>query len=145
MVLLFFVSSLLFANIPDYGSISGVKYISNYDGDTIKVDIKDAHPLFGSEVSVRLYGIDTPEIKSKNKCERQKTVEAKEVVKNLLSNAEKVSLKEVRRDKYFRILAKVYADDVNVSDELIKKNLAYAYYGDTKKKINWCESDSVNK
>jgi len=144
-ILFCFTPGLLLASISNYGNIPDVRYISNYDGDTIKVSIEGITPIFGSEIPVRLYGIDTPEIKSKDQCEKQKALEAKEIVRTLLVKAKKVSLRDIKRDKYFRILAKVYADDVNVSDELIKKHLAYEYNGDTKKKINWCKDTNTTE
>ena len=42
-------------------------------------------------------------------------------------------------DKYFRILADVKIDGKDVADTLIKNNLAYAYEGKTKEKVNWCK------
>ena len=38
--------------------------VSVYDGDTFKVDLKGIHPLFGDDVSIRLHGVDTPEIRA---------------------------------------------------------------------------------
>jgi len=45
--------------------------------------------------------------------------------------------KEVR-GKYFRIVGRLIADDVDISDLLIQKNLAVLYDGGTKTK-DWCE------
>ena len=45
--------------------------------------------------------------------------------------------KNVKRGKYFRILADVYADGVSVADELIKNDFAVKYDGGTK--IDWCK------
>ena len=121
-----------------YGDIPNVKFIGNYDGDTIKVDIPGFHALFGAGITVRLYGVDAPELKSRNKCERQKALEAKKLVYGILMNAKVLDLKQTRRDKYFRILARVYADGVDVSQKLIEKKLAYPYFGCTKDNFDWC-------
>jgi micrococcal nuclease len=122
----------------NFGSIAKAEFVKNYDGDTITVNIKGVHPLIGNNISVRIYGIDTPEIRSKESCEKEKALKAKNLVYKILSKAKVVSLKEVKRDKYFRILAKVYADGVNLSKILIDKNLAYPYFGKTKRTVNWC-------
>ena len=55
-----------------YGTLTGVRFVKNYDGDTITVDLKGQHPLFGDNISVRIAGIDTPEIKGK--CAQEKEV-----------------------------------------------------------------------
>ena len=46
-------------------SFQCVKYISNYDGDTVTVNIDNVPALFGSHIPVRVRGIDTPEMKTK--------------------------------------------------------------------------------
>ena len=37
-----------------------VKYVRNYDGDTITFNIPNLHPLFGKSISVRVRGINAP-------------------------------------------------------------------------------------
>ena len=39
-----------------YGTLTGVRLVKNYDGDTITVDLKGQHPLFGDDISVRIAG-----------------------------------------------------------------------------------------
>ena len=34
-----------------------------YDGDTFKIDLPSMHPLFGDDISIRLFGVDTPEMR----------------------------------------------------------------------------------
>ncbi len=115
-----------------------VKYERNYDGDTITVSIPGAHPLFGQHISVRLIGIDTPEIKTKNTCEKSAARSTKNLVENLLKNAKQINLENVERDKYFRILADVTVDGKSISQILIKNKLAVAYDGGTKQRVDWC-------
>lgn len=50
--------------------------------------------------------------------------------------ASKIELLDPKRDKYFRILAKVVADGQEVSHELVKAGLARPYDGG--KKMRWC-------
>ncbi len=113
-------------------------FIANYDGDTIKVDIPGLHPLIGKSVSIRIRGIDTPEIRGKCQKEKVKAWEARERVHELLVNAETILLERMSRGKYFRIVADVFADEVNIGDTLIKENLAIAYFGG-KKTTKWCD------
>ncbi len=116
-----------------------IKFIKNYDGDTITVTIPNTHPLFGKNIPVRVFGVDAPEIKTKDKCEKEAGRMAKNLVTSLLKNAKNIEIRNVKRDKYFRVLGEVYSDGINIKDVLIKNQLAYEYYGKTKKKINWCQ------
>ncbi len=116
-----------------------VKVLKNYDGDTITVNIPDVPPLLGKNISVRVFGIDTPEVKTKNKCEKEAGRIAKNLVTSTLKNAKTVELHNVQRDKYFRILADVLVDGRSLKDILIKNNLAYEYDGGTKKHPDWCK------
>ena len=116
-----------------------VKVLKNYDGDTITVNIPNVPPLIGKNISVRVLGIDTPEVKTKNQCEKEAGRIAKNLVSATLKNAKTVELHNVRRDKYFRILADVKVDGRSLKDILIKNNLAYEYDGGTKKHLDWCK------
>lgn len=120
------------ANTPT--TFECVKLLYVVDGDTIKVDIKDVHPLLGSGILVRISGIDSPEIHSKRPCERKSATEARRFVEDMLLNAKQIDLTNVQRDKYFRILSDVLVDGDLVSAKILKKNLAVAYSGETKKK-----------
>ena len=116
-----------------------VKFIKNYDADTVTFNIPDVHPLIGENISVRVSGIDTPEIKGKNECEKSAARTAQRLIENLLKNARVVHLKNVDRDKYFRILADVEVDGKLLKDVLFKNKLAYEYHGETKAKVDWCK------
>lgn len=115
-----------------------VKVVEVYDGDTIFVDLPDQHPLFGRRMGVRILGIDTPEVRSKDACEKKKGLEAKAAVERLVRNAKSVEITKVQKDKYFRILGEVQVDGRSVAQELIQQKLAYAYHGERKVKRNWC-------
>lgn len=116
-----------------------VKVVEVYDGDSIFIDLPDQHPLFGRRMGVRILGIDTPEIKTKNSCEKKKGIAAKSVLESLVTNSKRIDIVEVQKDKYFRILGKVLVDNRSVSDELIRQRLAYSYHGEKKPKRDWCK------
>jgi endonuclease YncB( thermonuclease family) len=115
-----------------------VKFHGNYDGDTVTVTVPDVHPLLGQKISVRLYGIDTPEMYSADVCERDAALRAQKLVRELLMQSSRIDLENVRRDKYFRILADIKVDSGSVSRNLLDRGLAYPYFGGTKQRINWC-------
>lgn len=114
-----------------------VSYVRNFDGDTVTVTIPTVHPLLGHEISIRVNGIDTPEIRGKTQCEKDKAIEAREVVRKLLTQTRKITLKNATRGKYFRIVADVYAGKTNVAKILLDKGLAVPYDGGSKKDIEW--------
>lgn len=124
--------------LHDSSTFRCVEHIGNYDGDTIRVNIPDLHPLLGNNIPVRVKGIDTAEINGKSPCERKKAVEAKDVVTTLLTSANKIELRNVSRDKYFRILADVFVGEISLSDVLIHRGLARRYSGGTKDNADWC-------
>ena len=115
-----------------------VQYIRNYDADTITVNVPGLHPLIGNEISIRVNGVDTPEIRTKNKCEKEKAKIAKKWLQAKLQKAKRIDLRNISRGKYFRIVADVYIDDTNITDILLDKGMGYPYLGGTKKKVNWC-------
>lgn len=118
-----------------------VKYVRNYDADTVTFDVPGVHPLLGEKINVRVSGVDTPEVKTKNSCEKEKARSAKKLVENLLKNAKRIDLKSIKRDKYFRVVADVVIDGQSLSYYLLKNGLAYSYDGKTKKPMNWCKTN----
>jgi len=107
--------------------------IKVYDGDTITIASKmpyENSPLF--RFNVRLNGIDTPEIKSKNENEKILAKKARDSLSQLIMN-KNVTLKNVKNEKYGRILSDVYLDDLHVNKWMIDKQFAVEYDGKTKK------------
>lgn len=117
-----------------------VKYVRNYDADTVTFNIPNVHPLIGKKINIRVSGVDTPEIRTKNKCEKEKGKYAKGLVTNLLKNAKRIDLENIKRGKYFRVVADIKIDGQYLSKYLLRNGLAYPYYGKTKKKLDWCKS-----
>lgn len=110
-------------------NFSGVEYVRNYDGDTMTVNIPGVHPLFGNEIGIRVRGIDTLEIRVKYPFEKQKVKETKTLIEGILNCANKITLHDIEREKYFRIVASVIVDGQNLSDLLLAKKLVVPYDG----------------
>ena len=111
-----------------------------YDGDTITIAFR--LPYEGSALyrsSVRLNGIDAPEIKGKNEDEKKAAQIAKHALETLI--LEKiVTLKNIQTEKYGRILADVYIGDIHVNQWLLDHKLVVSYDGGTKKSPeSWLE------
>lgn len=116
-----------------------LQYIRNYDGDTVTFQIPDVHPLLGSMISVRLLGVDTPEMTGAKECERQLARIAKAFVTEELTSADSIELSDAQRDKYFRILGRVKYNGIDLSSELIAQHLALPYDGGNRADHQWCK------
>lgn len=113
-----------------------------YDGDTFKIELPGMLGVFGDQLPVRINGIDTPEIRSScstdvlRVAERHKGGLSRDFLLGAIRGSNKVELHNLSRDKYFRLLADVYIDDVNVADVMVERKLAVPYDGGTKP--SWC-------
>jgi micrococcal nuclease len=98
------------------------KVIDVLDGDTIVANVK------GHEVTVRLIGIDTPEVVDPRKpvqCYgREASAKAKEILKNQEIYIEKDELKEKTGDYdiYGRVLAYIYLSDRSLYNRYMIEN-----------------------
>jgi len=105
------------------GDVDKVDVTVNYavDGDTVNVIMPD-----GSEESVRLLLIDTPESVHPDKPEQPFGEKASDFVSDLLREGETVQLEYdgPKRDKYNRLLAYVWLDEENINKKLLRKGLA---------------------
>ena len=119
--------------VPFTFPIANGQVIKVYDGDTITIASKlpyDASPLY--RLSVRLNGIDTPEIKGKNDDEKEAAKAARNALSNLIYGKQ-IRLENIKSEKYGRILADVYLNQLHINDWLIRERYAVAYDGGTKK------------
>ena len=64
-----------------------------YDGDTFKIDLPNMHPLFGKEIAIRLFGVDTPEMKGTSDEVKRVAKEAQELTEKALKGASKIELR----------------------------------------------------
>ena len=120
------------SKLPTYTpNVRNPVVIKVYDGDTITVAGTVAGSSTVYKFSVRLKGIDCPEMKTKNISEKYVATKAKEFVSNMCFKKH-VILKNCQNDKYGRLLADVYINKKNIAEELIKKRLAVEYDGGTK-------------
>ena len=107
-----------------------------YDGDTITIASKLPYrksPIY--RFSVRLNGIDTPEIKGKTKDEKDMAIVARDALSAKILTKE-VQLKNVSTEKYGRLLADVYCQGENLNSWMLENRYAVSYTGKTKKSPN---------
>ena len=103
--------------------------VSVADGDTLRVSVN------GSELNVRLIGIDTPEINHQSEPVQCFGPEAAEALKDLVLDKEVVLEKDVSdKDTYDRYLRYIWIDETMVNEYLTRNGYAFSssYPPDTK-------------
>jgi endonuclease YncB( thermonuclease family) len=131
----FFSCSSFAQDNPD---IPNVEFVRCYDADTCRFNIKGYPDLIGKDIPIRVNGIDAPEIRGKCQKEKDLAIRARDFTISFLRSGSNIELRKPQRGKYFRIVADVYVDGVNLADRLLEANLAIVYTGNKKNK-DWCE------
>lgn len=130
-IILFLIQAVLMA--VDYKEeIKDFTVVKVRDGDTFIIDIPNIPDVFGKNIAVRIRGIDTPELNDKREEIKTIAIKAKEELEKLLLNSKNITLYNLGRDKYFRLLASVKVGNIDVAEYMIKKGLAKSYNGDKK-------------
>ncbi len=101
-----------------YPDVKVSRLLRVIDGDTFACDINEHSAIAGKNISIRLRGINTPELRSKDSEERKSAILEKQRLSDLLTNALVIELRNIDRDKYFRIDADVYIDGIDILTKL---------------------------
>jgi len=121
------------------------------DGDTVDVDIDLGFGVWLHKERVRLYGIDTPESRTRDLEEKKYGLIAKEHIKAFMpvgSMQTLVTMKD-KAGKFGRILGKFLIYDkktdaqMTINDWMIREHHAVAYFGQSKEDI--AEEHLVNR
>ncbi len=109
------------------------------DGDTVLVAVPAWPPEF-SPVSVRLEGIDTPEMRGKCEAEKRAAREARDWLRQQLPAGSTVTLVWSSRDKYGgRVVGRILTSSGDsIADRILRQGLARPYDGGTKS--GWCDT-----
>lgn len=126
------------------------------DGDTVDVDIDLGFGVWLRGERVRLYGIDTPESRTRDKVEKKYGLLAKDFLKYNLRSKEGTIVLKTHKDgkgKFGRILGEfiriendghpVYEERINLNQLMIEQHHAVAYHGQSKEEIE--EQHIVNR
>ena len=130
------MSSSVSAASQFYADVIVSDVTSIYDADTFKVNIKHWPDVIGKQVSIRVLGVDAPEIRGKCASEKAAAGKAKQFTVQFLREGQVVELRKIKRGKYFRLLASVYVDGKNLAHALVKAKLARPYDGG--RRLGWC-------
>ena len=126
--------------IPFIPPVTTGQVIKVYDGDTITIAAKIAipnSPLY--RFSIRLNGIDAPEIKGRTDDEKESALKARHALEKLILH-KYVELKNTKTEKYGRILADVYLGSLHINQWLLNEKLVVPYDGAAKQSpASWLE------
>jgi len=115
------------------------------DGDTIDVVLDLGFDIMFKS-RVRLYGIDTPESRTRNKDEKVRGKMAGSFLKDAVDKGTQVVIQTKLKDsrgKYGRVLGNVIVDGLNINETMVKNYLAVAYFGQSKDDVE--EEHLVNR
>ena len=113
------------------------------DGDTVDVDIDLGFGVVLSNQRIRLYGIDTPESRTRDLEEKKCGKLASKYIEDHIKVSSSFTLRS-RLDgkgKYGRILGELicfipeFDREMSINDAMIMKKLAVKYFGQSKKDI----------
>ena len=100
------------------------------DGDTMDVTLDLGFDILYNN-RIRLYGINTPESRTRDLEEKKLGLAAKDRVKELCPVGSSVIIKTTKegRGKYGRILGEIFVGEVNINQQLVAEGHAVEYFG----------------
>lgn len=110
------------------------------DGDTVEFKADFLPAPLKPVLSIRVYGVDTPEKSWRGQCDKEKKLgdEATKFTTKLIKNAKTVKVAIMEWDKFGgRVLGDIIIDGKSLTKMLIENGYAREYYGD--KKQSWCD------
>ena len=104
--------------------------VSIYDGDTITVDLDLGCGVWKRKEKIRLWGINTPEIRTRNEQEKAAGYAAKARLTELLGSGDLLiqTFREKETGKFGRLLGIVWSAGVNCNQRLIDEGHATEYF-----------------
>ena len=113
------------------------------DGDTVDVDIDLGFGVWMHKERIRLYGIDTPESRTRDLEEKKYGLLAKQQIESFMPRGSMQTLVTVKdkAGKFGRILGKFLIYDkktdrqMTINDWMVREHHAVAYHGQSKEDI----------
>jgi len=123
---------MVFGGLMEFLYHYKAKVISVYDGDTIRADISLGCGIWLHNESLRLYGIDTPEMRGE---EREQGLIARDFLRDKILGKEIfIKTRKDKTGKYGRLLATIFQVEegtpfyVNINELLVKEGYAVERY-----------------
>jgi endonuclease YncB( thermonuclease family) len=110
------------------------------DGDTVAFQADFLPAPLKKELSIRVYGVDTPEKGFRAQCasEAQRGEAASAFTKQLIAASQQRQVVLMDWDKYGgRVLGDVILNGISLRQQLIANGFAREYYGEAK--TSWCQ------
>ena len=107
------------------------------DGDTVDVVLDLGFNIL-HKCRVRLFGIDTPESRTRNLDEKARGKMAAAFLENAINSGKKIVIQTKLKDsrgKFGRVLGNVVVDGININQEMSTNYHAAAYFGQSKKDV----------
>lgn len=98
------------------------------DGDTFDCTVDLGFKVFRKE-RIRMFGINTPESRTKDKVEKELGLKAKAYLKEKIEGVD-VVMEVIKQEKFGRYMAIVYIGGVSLNDEMVRLKYARAYFGE---------------
>ena len=111
------------------------------DGDTVDVDIDLGFGVWMKKQRIRMYGIDTPESRTRDLEEKKYGLAAKDFLVGMLEDENGILLKTYKdaEGKFGRILGELWRTtnyaDKSINEYMIEKHHAVRYMGQSKESI----------
>ena len=114
----------------------GCKVKRVVDGDTIDITIDLGFKIF-YDTRVRMYGIDTPESRTRDKDEKARGLLAKKFLqeKVKIGKSFKIQTQKDSSGKYGRVIGILIIDDININELIVSEHLGVKYFGQSKEDI----------
>ena len=104
------------------------------DGDTVDCVLDLGFSIL-HKCRVRLYGIDTPESRTRDLDEKARGKLASKFLQDSIDNGKDIVLRSELKDskgKYGRVLGSIVVDDLDINKAMVANNLAVKYFGQSK-------------
>jgi micrococcal nuclease len=138
-VLLLTLSTIAFAQKQPQMVVYDFPITRVIDGDTVAFQAPFLPQPLKKELSIRVYGVDTPEKGFRAKCPKENELgqAATAFTKNKIQQSQKRQIALMDWDKYGgRVLGDVLLDGQSLRMMLIQNGFAREYYGEAKQ--SWC-------
>jgi len=102
---------------------------SVYDGDTCTLDIDLGLNIIIRKEKVRLYGINTPELRGVDEETKAEGIAARDWLQDQLDGADEILIRthKDKSGKYGRLLGELLADGINLNETLVELGMANVY------------------
>jgi len=112
------------------------KIVRVVDGDTVDVDIDLGFSHWIHNERIRLYGVDTPECRTRDAEEKAAGLLAKAFVEDALHIGGTYTLQTREKGKFGRFLGVIFVSDkTSINTALVTEHLAVPYHGQSKQEI----------